>query len=176
MDDLEVRQRRLDRARSLIQAQLTIAIFVPLVSVLLFIAAPQFTGGSSRREPALIESIAPCLGIAMYLVGLVWMVRLSRSYREEVESAWRYRDRQRRLDRARSLIRAELAIAIAVPLVAGFLFIAAPHTFGAPEPAFVQSIVAVVGVALYIVGLVWMIRLSRANPENGESAWRYRDF
>jgi hypothetical protein len=29
---------------------------------------------------------------------------------------------------------------------------------------------------MYLVGLVWMIRLSRANPEGGERSWRYRDF
>jgi len=175
MDDLEDRQQRLDRARWLTRAELAIAIGIPLVAGFLFITAPASFGPMSEREPTLFESILPWAGICLYVVGLVWMIRLSRTNPEDGENAWRYRDRQRRLDRARSLIRAELAIAIAIPLVAAFWFFVAPQTFGSHELTLLELVIAVVGVALYVVGFVWMIRLSRANPEDGESSWRYRD-
>ncbi len=87
--------------------------------------------------------------------------------------------RQRRLDRARRLIRLELAIAFAAPIVLGFLFVAAPphsHPMFEREPLLIQSLVVWAGVAMFIVGLVWMIRIYRADPEAGESAWRYRDY
>lgn len=87
--------------------------------------------------------------------------------------------RQRRLDRARGLIRLELAVAFAAPIVAGFLFVAAPphsHPMFEREPLLIQSLVVWAGLAGLVLGLVWMIRLSRANPEAGESAWRYRDY
>jgi hypothetical protein len=87
--------------------------------------------------------------------------------------------RRRRLYRAWWLIRLELAIAIGIPLVAGLLFMAAPPTSSGmygDEPARIDLRVACGGVAMYLVGLVWMIRLSRANPEGGERSWRYRDF
>ena len=92
MDDLEDRQRRLDRAHWLIRAELTLAIALPLVVGLLFIAAPQMHGPMFEREPSRIESLLPWAGIALYIVGLVWMFRLSRANPEAGESAWRYRD------------------------------------------------------------------------------------
>ena len=33
-----------------------------------------------------------------------------------------------------------------------------------------------IGVAAYVVGLAWMIRIYRTDPEVGESPWRYREF
>ena len=172
------RHRRLDRARWLIRAELAIAIAVPLVAGFLLLVAPTWSP-MFEREPTLLGSILPWAGVAMYLVGLGWMIHLSRVDPDARESAWRYRDRQRRLDRARWLIRTELTLAIAVALVAGLLFVAAPQSIGpmfALEPTPFESILPWFGSAVYIVGLVWMIRLSRTNPEDGESAWRYRDF
>ena len=86
--------------------------------------------------------------------------------------------RQRRLDRARFLIHAELAIAFAVPLIAAFLVIAAPGYMGHgmfPVPWYYDALpwAAAAGVPF---GIVWMIRLSRPDPEPGERSWRYRDF
>lgn len=179
MDDFEDRQRRLDRARWLVRTELAIATGIPLVAGFLFVTGPAPMGPMSERGPTVIESVSPWVGIALYIVGLVWIIRLSRTNADAGESSWRYRDRQRRLDRARSLIRAELAIAIGIPLVAAFWFVTAPQTFGSfgsHEPTLVEWVIAVVGVALYTIGFVWMIRLSRANPEAGESSWRYRDF
>lgn len=86
--------------------------------------------------------------------------------------------RRRGLQSARFLIRAELTIALAAPLIAGILFIAAP---GGPTPMFqrelpIQTLLGWAGVLGVIVGIAWMVRLSRANPEAGERSWRYRDF
>jgi len=89
------------------------------------------------------------------------------------------KDRRRRLRRAHVLIRAELAIAFAVPMFAGLLYVAMPQ---GPSPMFlgerplVETFVPWAGVGLYMVGLVWMIRLSRPDPEAGERSWRYRDY
>ena len=93
MDHLEHRRRRLYRAWWLIRIELAIAIGIPLVAGLLFIAAPQFPGGPMfERQPGRLEVLLPWVGVAMYLVGLVWMVRISRANPEAGESSWRYRD------------------------------------------------------------------------------------
>jgi hypothetical protein len=86
--------------------------------------------------------------------------------------------RRRRLQRAHFLTRAELAIAIAAPLIAGFLYVASPGVIGVmfSEPPLLASLIPWVAVAAYVVGISWMIRLSRPNPEAGETTWRYRDF
>jgi cation transporter-like permease len=86
--------------------------------------------------------------------------------------------RRRRLERSRNLVRIEFAFAVAAPLVVGFLIIAAP---GGPSPMFMRpSLVASVlpwaGVVAYVVGIAWMVRICRADPDAGESPWRYRDF
>jgi hypothetical protein len=88
--------------------------------------------------------------------------------------------RQRRLDRAWVAIRVELFIALAVPVVTGFMFVASPGFTGggmvAYEPSLIERVVPWAGVLLYVLGLVWMLRLSRPKVEAGERDWRYRDF
>jgi hypothetical protein len=87
--------------------------------------------------------------------------------------------RQRRLDRAHFLIRAELVIAFAAPVVAGFLWVAAPGSTGGGmfyEPSLFEMLLPWAGGIGVIVGIVWMLRLSRPDPEAGERSWRYRDF
>lgn len=84
--------------------------------------------------------------------------------------------RRQRLGRAHFLIRAELAIAVAAPLVVAFLYVAAPGFMGAREPWLLEQLLPWAGATGVIVGLVWMIRLSRPEPEGGERTWRYRDF
>ena len=83
--------------------------------------------------------------------------------------------RRRRLRRARVLIRVELVMAFAVPLLAGFLWIEAPGFMGGPmfyEPPLIERLLPWAAV----VGVVWMVRLSRPDPEAGERTWRYRAF
>jgi uncharacterized membrane protein YhdT len=86
--------------------------------------------------------------------------------------------RRRRLERARYLVRVEFALAIAAPLVAGFLVVAAPGTIGGGfrEPPLWYELWPWAGVVAYVVGIAWMIRIYRSDPEAGESPWRYRDF
>ena len=86
--------------------------------------------------------------------------------------------RQRRLRRAHVLIRAELAIACAVPLIAGFMYVAAPNFSRGmlAPPSLMETLVPWFAVGLFIVGMVWMIRLSRPDPEPGERTWRYRAY
>jgi hypothetical protein len=86
--------------------------------------------------------------------------------------------RQRRLDRARFLIRAELVVAFAAPVVTALLCMAAPGTIGPMffEPPRFASLLPWACVVGVIVGIVWMLRLSRPDPEAGERSWRYRDF
>ena len=87
--------------------------------------------------------------------------------------------RRRRLRRAHHLVRSELAIAVAVSSFAAFLLVAMPTASGpmrSGESPFIESLVPWVGFGLFIVGLVWMIRLSRPDPDPGERSWRYRDF
>jgi hypothetical protein len=87
--------------------------------------------------------------------------------------------RRRRMDRVRTLIRLELAIAFGLPLLAGFLYILMPgggRPMFEPEPSLIDQLVPWAGGAGVILGLVWMVRLSRQDPEAGQRTWRYRDF
>ena len=86
--------------------------------------------------------------------------------------------RRRRLDRSRNLVRIEFAAAVVAPLVAAFLWVAAPGFPGDGlwEPPLWYQLWPWAGVAAYVVGLAWMIRIYRTDPEVGESPWRYREF
>ena len=87
--------------------------------------------------------------------------------------------RRRRLRRARTLIHLEFAVAIAAPLIIGFMYIAMPGGIGSPmflRESLPQEVLPWLGVLGVIVGFVWMIRIARADPEAGVNHWRYRDF
>ncbi len=87
--------------------------------------------------------------------------------------------RQRRMQRAHWLIRAELVVAFAAPVVAGFLLVAAPGTMGGGmfyKPSLIETLLPWAGGIGVVVGIAWMLRLSRPDPEAGERTWRYRDF
>ncbi|MDF2733869.1 MAG: hypothetical protein K0S97_492 [Chloroflexota bacterium] len=90
MDDLDRRDRRLRRARQLIRLELALAVVAPLVGMFLLVAAPGFPG-RGMFEPPLIETLVPWFGVGMFVVGFVWMVRLSRPDPEAGERTWRYR-------------------------------------------------------------------------------------
>jgi hypothetical protein len=69
-------------------------------------------------------------------------------------------------------------IAMAVIAIAGtaFLIVSAPRFMGGDPMEgspwrYAHLVVAGVGI---IVGLVWMIRIYRADPEPDQHAWRYR--
>jgi hypothetical protein len=89
-------------------------------------------------------------------------------------------ERQRRLDRARKLGRFELAVAFAAIPFSLFLLVAAPGSTG---PMFVSErvrllevLIPAIGFGGMVVGLAWMIRIHRADPEAGERSWRYHDL
>ena len=89
-----------------------------------------------------------------------------------------YKERQRRLDRAWVAIRFELFIGFLAPVIVAFLFIAKPN-FGVPMFYGGWGWVALlpfVGAAGAVFGLVWLVRLSRLDPERGDVHWRYRDL
>jgi hypothetical protein len=87
-------------------------------------------------------------------------------------------ERQRRLDRARRLAETELTVAIGAPLFVGFLLVAAPGNVGPmfDRPPLLGSLIPWLGFIGIIVGIVWMIRIYRADPEPVQPTWRYRDF
>jgi type IV secretory pathway TrbD component len=44
------------------------------------------------------------------------------------------------------------------------------------EPPLIETLVPWFGVGMFVVGFVWMVRLSRPDPEAGERTWRYRIY
>ena len=82
-------------------------------------------------------------------------------------------ERQRRLDRARMAIHAELLVGLLVVILTGYLSIAALFGVFLAPPLMQSFLVAVPVVSL--LAWVWMLRLSRPRPEAGERSWRYHD-
>ncbi len=66
---------------------------------------------------------------------------------------------------------AMIAIAVASIVYAAYLFVSAPGFMGVPPTPVWAVALPVLGI---IVGLVWMIRIYRADPEPDQHAWRYR--
>jgi hypothetical protein len=89
----------------------------------------------------------------------------------------KYGERQRRLDRARFAIQAELLIGLMVVILTGFSTIDI-SPWGSDPMLFVPPLIQLLLLAAPVVSLlawVWMLRLSRPQPEAGERSWRYRD-
>jgi hypothetical protein len=88
-----------------------------------------------------------------------------------------FEERQRRLDRARFDIQAEILIGLMVVILTGyFSMMASP--WGSDPMLFVPPLIQLLLLACPVVSLlawVWMLRLSRPQPEAGERSWRYRD-
>ncbi len=88
-----------------------------------------------------------------------------------------FEERQRRLDRARFATQTEILVGLMAVILTGyFSLMASPWgsdpMFSVP-PMFQLLLLAVPVVSL--LGWVWMLRLSRPQPEAGERSWRYRD-
>ena len=78
--------------------------------------------------------------------------------------------------RGRRTARGLIVLAILYGLASVFLWVAQP---GFMDPMFHpwrwhQAVIPILGVASYFLGLGWMIRIYRAQPEPGERTWRYR--
>ncbi len=70
-----------------------------------------------------------------------------------------------------------LAIAIGLDAFVVLLFLNLPHTSGpiyAEPPSVVGWLVPAVGVVVNVIGLAWMVRIYRADPEAHPSFWRFR--
>jgi hypothetical protein len=74
---------------------------------------------------------------------------------------------------ARGLVIAVLVLLASVAI----LFLNIPNTMGGPsfEPNLTEWILPGLGVLGILVGLAWMWRILRADPEPDSSAWRYRE-
>ena len=81
-------------------------------------------------------------------------------------------DSNARAHRGRALARNMFGATVFVLLMAGFLFVAAPN-FTSPSwsPGPVIVLVPAIGI---LIGLAWMIRILRADPNPDAKAWRYR--
>jgi hypothetical protein len=93
-----------------------------------------------------------------------------------------FRRRDERVKAARWLARAELLVGFASVLLFAFLFLAAPWFTGGAGPSEswilrqAPTALAVVGIMGVVLGLVWMVRIYRADPEPSERYWRFRRF
>jgi fatty acid desaturase len=90
MNDLERRQRRMDRVGHAIRVELAIGFLAPVVLAFIFVAAPGTIGGGWFHP--LWVTLLPWAGGAGVVFGLAWMVRLSRPDPEGGERDWRYRE------------------------------------------------------------------------------------
>lgn len=171
------------RGRETAGAMIAAVVLLYFLGGFLFIAAPGHMGGGTQGPPVGL------IGIAMAVVGLIWMIRIYRGTFEPDQNAWRYRRLGRAMPlrpednvgdvargrRGRTIGRAMIIFAaLVLPASVLILFIAAPGftggSIGATEPPPIE----LVGAAIYILGLGWMIRIYRANPEPDQGAWRYR--
>lgn len=77
---------------------------------------------------------------------------------------------------ARQMSRFLLAVAIVLPFVLLLALVAQPAGFSAMfyESPWYQVALPWAGAIGYLTGLGWMIRIYRADPEPGETTWRYR--
>lgn len=179
MNDLERRQRRLDRARRAIYVELFLGFLMAAMTVFAIVATPGCLCPMISEPPPLVVRLLPGVALLGVIVGLVSMFRLSRPRVEAGDADWRYRDimnheeRQRRLDRARFAIKAELGIGLTVVILTA---LAAPGQFPMIfVPPLLQLLVLAAPV-VSLLALVWMFRLSRTGPDAGERSWRYRDL
>ena len=82
--------------------------------------------------------------------------------------------------RRRRFARFLLAIAIVLPAILGALVLMAPATSGPifvePPDLTITGTILVLGILAYVVGLAWMVRIYRADPEAHASFWRSRRY
>jgi hypothetical protein len=166
------------------------------VALLGFIVAPAGSSPMFATPPDLLGIpagvVTSLAGVAGVVVGLTWMIRIYRSDPEPDQHAWRYRQRRRpssagdrpsmtRGQRGREIGRGLIALAIYAIGLAAFLVITSPAGSSpmmgyGPRvgPVPVDALLLLVGITGIVGGLVWMIRIHRADPEPDQHAWRYR--
>ena len=79
----------------------------------------------------------------------------------------------------RRMARGILIATIALDAMLAALILMAPSSMGGDFPPFPEphgnslgTIMLAVGGGLHLVGLAWMVRIVRADPEGGRSNWR----
>jgi hypothetical protein len=79
--------------------------------------------------------------------------------------------------RGREIARGLVTAGLVVLAFVTFLLLSLPDPMGGPifEPSLSGWILPGLGVLGILVGLAWMWRILRADPEPDTSAWRYRD-
>lgn len=93
------------------------------------------------------------------------------AYRDRM---WDLERRQRRVERARAIARAEIGIAVAWVALTLFMFAATPGFMG--HRSSLANLVPLVAIGIQAVAMVLMVRIYRANPDPAQPTWRYRDF
>ena len=78
--------------------------------------------------------------------------------------------------RGRRVARRIIAVAIGLDAFVALLLINAPRGMGGGfgPPSIVEWLIPAAGVALNVIGLAWMIRIYRSDPEAHPSFWRFR--
>ena len=190
-----------NRTRGWLLARLVLAIAILTVIAIPLLARSEPISGLSRWE-SFGYRFGPIIAEAMAIAGLVWMLRIWRGGGRDSSAAWRYRvegdptsiaelgdgtppdDRPIADTRARGWLvaRLELVLAVVVVLVATIILVTndpfALVTFdGKWQEAYRVWAAAfpLVGEALAIVGLVWMIRIWRGPTRDAPPEWRYRE-
>ena len=142
----------------------------------------------------LIEWVGANLGILVPLAGFLGVVvgvgivlRVTRG-ESDTRAPWRYRDpvkdvsarppRPNKVDveAARKTARSMLLLVIGLGILGFVMLLAAPGFIGGMmyEPPWYAAALPWAGPAIYLIGLGWMIRIYRADPEPDETTWRYR--
>lgn len=124
------------------------------------------------------------VGLAMAAVGFLWFLHINRQDPEPVQHTWRYRQTDRamppeitfapweRARRGRAIARAMVRAASIALLISVCLFVVRPAVVYGFQPLLVE----LVGIAGAVVGLAWMVRIYRADPEPAKHTWRYRAY
>jgi hypothetical protein len=136
-----------------------------------------------------LRYIVPLLGLAGVVLGSVIAFRGSR-FDTESAARWRYREPVLDLSdateyrplwrwdglRGKAVARAMIVFAVLLPLAILFAWIAQPGFTGSGlgQPWYVTAL-PWIGFMGYAIGLGWMIRIYRADPEPTQQTWRYRD-
>lgn len=82
-----------------------------------------------------------------------------------------------RARRGRRVARQTFGAVVFVLLLTAFLFVAAPNSMGGqmgPGPGPIALVVPAIGILGLTVGLLWMVRILRADPDPDVKSWRYR--
>jgi hypothetical protein len=131
-------------------------------------------------------NVAGVVLVFLFLVGLMvagsaWIrsiarhVFVRRAAREPLDSTERvnatFSESWRRAQRGRRVARLIFAEVCSVIAIIGLLLIGTPSVMYEPVPN-PSGPIAALGL---VIGLAWMVRILRANPEPDAAAWRYRD-